>query len=138
MYVKTTSIDLHGELDISSRDTLREILRPAGSADEAILDFSDVTFIDASALGCLVAVVNRMVENNRLGIVRVVGASRQVLSVFHHCRLDMVFDLSGSAETVCEPFAWTPARRGTAIASRLTDAVERSKPAPAHGMAAAD
>jgi hypothetical protein len=52
------------------------ILPQAEAADEVLRDFSEWRFIDAKVLGTLASLVNRMVEVNRLGTVRIIEADR--------------------------------------------------------------
>src|SRR5579864_4420092 len=82
---------LAGEWDFTRRDELRAILHPAESLDEVFLDCSEVTFIDASILGCLVRLRRCMIEHNRLSIIRIVAASRPVMRLFEICDLLALF-----------------------------------------------
>ncbi len=51
------------------------MLRPTEATDEVLLDLSEVTFIDASFLGALIRLRNRMVKRNPLGTIRIAAAS---------------------------------------------------------------
>ena len=69
------------------------MLRPTEATDEVLLDLSEVTFIDASFLGALIRLRNRMVKRNPLGTIRIVAASRQVTRIFEMCQLQTLFGL---------------------------------------------
>jgi anti-anti-sigma regulatory factor len=94
MLVKTASIRVPADLNISDFDEVEEMFRPAEWVDEAILDFSELPAISATVLGCLVNVVNRMVARNRLGIVRIVGANAGIVKIFKLCNAETLFDFS--------------------------------------------
>lgn len=110
---KTMALDLTGAWDFARREELQMLLHPAETVDELLLDFSKVTFIDASVLASLVALINRMVTRSRVGVVRIIGASRNVVRVFEACRLETLFDFSESAvDANYAAQQWHP-RRGT-------------------------
>jgi len=94
MYLKTASIKLRSDLDVADFDSVRTALAPAERADEAVVDFTELAFISATVLGCLVAVVNSMVAHNRLGVVRIVGANDRIMKVFRLCNAETLFDFS--------------------------------------------
>ena len=54
------AIRLSGELDIATRPSLTALLATAERLDRITLDLRDVTFLDASALGCFVHLRNAM------------------------------------------------------------------------------
>ena len=85
---------LSGEWDFARRDELQAILRAGESLDEVFLDFSAVTFIDASVLGSLMRLRRRMIEHNRLGAIRIMAASRHVIRVLEICELLELFGLA--------------------------------------------
>ena len=94
MFLKTASIRVPADLNVSDFDEVEEMFRPAEWVDEAILDFSELPAISATVLGCLVNVVNRMVGRNRLAIVRIVGANSEILKIFKLCKAETLFDFS--------------------------------------------
>lgn len=110
---KTASFKLVGEWDFSRRDELQIMLRPAEAADEVLLDFSGVPFIDASVLGVLIRLLNLMVKRNRLGAIRIVAASRQVTRIFQVCGLQTLFGLSEPTNAPrVGTFVRSPGQRG--------------------------
>jgi anti-anti-sigma factor len=74
------------------------MLQPAESLDEVVVDFSGVTYVDASVLGTLVRLRARMVEHGRLGIICIVAASRHIVHLFEICELQELFEFR-SAQT---------------------------------------
>lgn len=98
---KTASFKLVGEWDFASRDELQAMLSSAESADKVLLDFSEVTFIDASVLGNLINLRNRVTARNRLGIVQIVAASQNAARIFEVCQLQTLFGLPESAHAAC-------------------------------------
>jgi anti-anti-sigma regulatory factor len=98
MFVKTASILVPGGLDINDFEQVKDVFALAEWADEAILDFSELSSISATVLGALIAMVNRMVGHNRLGVVRIVGANAGILRIFRLCRAESLFDLSACIE----------------------------------------
>jgi anti-anti-sigma factor len=91
--VKAACFKLAGEWDFARRRELQAILRPAESLDEVLLDFSEVTFIDASVVGCLMRLRRHMIEHGRLSNIRIIAASRVVTRIFEICQLQKVFGL---------------------------------------------
>lgn len=90
--VKTIEIRLSGEYDIYRRDELTQALEAAQDAHVAVLDFSDVPYIDSTAIGCLVRLKKHMGEKGP-GIIRIVGAQRNVLRILELTRLDRIFEV---------------------------------------------
>jgi anti-anti-sigma regulatory factor len=96
VFVKTASVRLPANLDIEDVDEVKAVLGAAEWADEAVVDFSELPAISATVLGALVSLMNRMVEHNRLGVIRIVGANAATLRILQLCRADTLFDLSGA------------------------------------------
>jgi anti-anti-sigma factor len=109
---KTASFKLVGDWNFSRRDELQVTLRPAESADEVLLDFSEVTFIDASVLGCLTRLRDCVLERNRPGTIRIIAASRSIRRIFELCHLDTLLGLSKSmnAARIGTKFVKSPVR----------------------------
>jgi anti-anti-sigma factor len=113
---KTASFKLVGDWDFSRRHELQTILRPAESADEVLLDFSEVTFIDASVLSCLMRLRNLVMKRNCFGAIRIVAASRNASRIFEICKLHALFGLPESVDAlVSTGFATSPVQRGMAF-----------------------
>lgn len=87
---RVVRICLADELDIFGKERLAALLVPAEEADIAILDLTDTTYLDASALGCLVYLRNQ-VRKRGAGVVHLIGVRPNVLRTFSVTGLDKVF-----------------------------------------------
>lgn len=83
---------LAGEYDISRREELEQLLAPAYGARAAVIDVSDVTYFDSTALTCLIRLRKRMMEGGSANI-RIVGAKPQIRRIFTLTNLERVFEL---------------------------------------------
>lgn len=92
---KVLGLSLAGELDLTSRDELTESLAKLESADIAELDFSKVTYVDSTILGCLAVLRGRLVENGGLGVIRILGPSPSMVRILSISGLNKVFEVSG-------------------------------------------
>lgn len=86
-------IALEGEYDLSRRDELRSQLDAAALLDLALLDMRHVTSIDATGLGELIKLRQRMPE---FSVIRVIGASQAIRRLFHNTGLDGRFEMHDS------------------------------------------
>jgi anti-sigma B factor antagonist len=62
----TTVVLARGELDLAVKDTLSRVLQPLQG--RVIVDLSDVTFMDSSAIGVLVGAARRLATSG--GVLR--------------------------------------------------------------------
>ena len=92
-------VKLHGEVDLSnSRKIKLEIIKLIKSKNNIIVDFTDLQYIDSSGMASLVEAFNESKENNtEFHIVNANGSPLQVLQL---TRLNTVFNLADSKETV--------------------------------------
>lgn len=90
------TLQLAGELDFLQRGDLSELLLSLEAADVAVLDFSHVTFVDASVIGCLAVLQKRMRKNGGAGIVRIIEPPPPLVKILTICGLNTVFE-------ICEP-----------------------------------
>ena len=77
---------------------LGELLGPAENSTVAIIDCTHVTFLDSSALECLLRLRNRMAVARGGGEVRVAGANEALTRLFSVTGLDRVFGMYPSVE----------------------------------------
>jgi anti-sigma B factor antagonist len=87
--------EVSGEIDLRTAETLRSRLLAMADAgfSRIVLDFTDVRFCDASGLGALVAVRNRMREQGGdIKLARVRPAQRRLFRITGLDRLFMVYD----------------------------------------------
>jgi anti-anti-sigma factor len=90
-------ISLTGDFDLSSKDRLWETLSEAIPYDVAIVDLTSVTYIDSTALSCLVILRKRMAE--RGGAVALVNPQPNVLRLLRVCGFDQIFRIYDSLAT---------------------------------------
>ena len=103
MEFKTTIIDdysvvaLSGEIDLyCSADARREILNQLTESKSVLVDLSEVSYIDSSAVASLVEGYQMAGKNNlKFGLVSV---SNEVMQVLKLARLDKIFIIHNSIE----------------------------------------
>jgi anti-sigma B factor antagonist len=88
----TTLVRLAGELDIANRVSTQALLDTV-DADIAIIDLTDVRFIDGGALGLLVALKKRLHERGRLGVVKIIAPNRRIRRLFRITGLAKLFEI---------------------------------------------
>jgi anti-sigma B factor antagonist len=89
---------VRGELDLSTTDALRSALDGAFDADppNIAIDLTDVTFMDSSSLGVLVATLERARERD--GELRLVGVQGSPAKVIALTGLDSAFTIEASVD----------------------------------------
>ncbi|MFG2006948.1 STAS domain-containing protein [Spirillospora sp. NPDC048911] len=89
-------VAVSGEIDLHTADTLRTALRELDAAGRhrLVVDFSEVTFCDATGLGALVVAHNRAAEQG--GAVRLAGLRPAQRRLLHISGLHRVLTLHGS------------------------------------------
>jgi anti-sigma B factor antagonist len=95
-----TVIAPEGELDIVSADALRSQLRAvAETADSIVVDLSDVSFIDSSALGAVLELDQRLRDQGgRLAVVAPRGTAAAMLLTLTGVRRRMaIFETRSAA-----------------------------------------
>ncbi|MHB8244097.1 MAG: STAS domain-containing protein [Acidimicrobiales bacterium] len=95
---KVPVLSIRGEIDVSTAPELRDrLLAVAQNGHEtAIVDLSDVTFLDSTALGVLVSALKRFRANG--GDLRLVVTGRNVAKVLEITGLVDVFTIFKTAE----------------------------------------
>ncbi|MGR4065714.1 MAG: STAS domain-containing protein [Vulcanimicrobiaceae bacterium] len=93
----TVVVTLDGEYDIARQGELDEALAPAYGASVAILDLRAVSYMDSTALTCLLRLKKRMAESGP-GVVRLVAPQRPIVRLLDITRLDTVFDVYDSLD----------------------------------------
>ena len=84
---------LEGEIDIYSAPQFKEVLLNGieGGARRVIVDLSDVTFIDSTALGVLVSGAKRVRPRN--GNLDIVCTDENIIRIFEITGLDRIFGI---------------------------------------------
>lgn len=86
------AIFLSGEYDLARREELERELSSAGQSDTVVLDLSDVTYLDSTALTCFIRLRKRMMARGECRI-RLAGVRPQIRRLFQVSNLDQVFEL---------------------------------------------
>ncbi|MHB8442416.1 MAG: STAS domain-containing protein [Candidatus Acidiferrales bacterium] len=87
------TIALAGEFDLSAQAGLANLLQPAETAEMAVIDLTNTTYLDSTALGMLIRLRSKMIRQNGCGDVRLAGANAQISRVLAICNLGTVFSL---------------------------------------------
>lgn len=89
---ETGALRLVGELDLASSADFDRLERAVGASagSDVDVDISEVTFVDASALGALVRM--RLIAAERGGALTLVGARPRVRRTFRLARVDGLLD----------------------------------------------
>ena len=99
------SIALSGEFDIARQLELDEMLQAAYAAHIAILDLRAVSYMDSTALSCLLRLKKRMADAGP-AIVRLVAPQRAIVRLLDVTRLNTVFEtydtLAGARHDVAD------------------------------------
>lgn len=84
---------MRGEFDIGNKDSLAALLLPAESAEAVIIDMSGTTYIDSSALHCLVHLRTNLMARNG-GSVQLMGLRPNIRRLFSVTGLAGLFGLN--------------------------------------------
>lgn len=91
-------LDVAGEVDVYSapelRDRLSELI--TASAPSLIVNLTEVSFLDSTGIGTLVAGLNRAVQFG--GVLTLVSDQDRILKLFRITGLDSVFSISASVD----------------------------------------
>jgi anti-anti-sigma factor len=82
-------IALRGELDLSQREGLDTVLRVGDDTSIVILDLSETTYLDSSALGAFLTLRQSLLDRD--GSVALAGADPHVKRILEITGLDAVF-----------------------------------------------
>jgi anti-anti-sigma factor len=93
-----TFLTLAGELDVAAAGTLHRDLVQAVTATrpDLALDLRQVTFLDCAGVSAIVAAYKQVRAKG--GCLRLIGADRRDLRIFHLCQLEDVLCLHDSVE----------------------------------------
>ncbi len=103
-------IAVHGQADLHTAPALRDALTVAidGGAAGLIVDLSDATFIDSTALGALLGAVKRLRTSG--GRLAIVCGSPHIRRVFEITLLDRVFAVHETVDSALGAIASPPGR----------------------------
>lgn len=87
-----------GEVDVSTAPALRQRLYELPESAKVVVDLSEVTFLDSTGLGVLVAALKRVRESDAGGDLRLVVTRPQVSKVLEVTGLSTVFSVFPSLD----------------------------------------
>lgn len=94
--MSTAPIRLSGEYDIGRQSELEAALADADPASPVVVDLSDVSYIDSTALSCFIRLHKRVRESGS-GIVRLVGVRPNIRRILNVTKLDDIFEIEDAA-----------------------------------------
>lgn len=96
-------VSLTGVLEVSLQQTLKDnLLQIAREQNDLVLNFAEVSFIDSSCLGALVAVAKKLRDEK--GDLKLVHLNDDVRSIFQITRLDRIFEIFDTTSEAVESF----------------------------------
>ncbi len=93
-----TLVSLEGEFDVCDRRRLTDAFAVAAASSSVIVDFDRATYIDSSALHCILILRQKMQESQSDLVL--VGLHDSVRRVFEVCHLEALFDIRPSLESM--------------------------------------
>jgi anti-sigma B factor antagonist len=86
-------IAVRGEIDLFTAPDLKQVLTDAieGGAHRVVLDLSEVSFLDSTALGVLIGAVKRL--RSRGGALAIVNVDASIAKTFQITGLDQIFTI---------------------------------------------
>ncbi|MDA8296175.1 MAG: STAS domain-containing protein [Actinomycetota bacterium] len=91
-------VSAEGEVDVSTAPALRQRLYELPDSAKVVVDLSEVTFLDSTGLGVLVAALKRVRESDAGGDLRLVVTRPQVSKVLEVTGLSTVFSVFPSLD----------------------------------------
>lgn len=88
---ETVQLSLSGEYDLTDKERLETLLSPAMAADSVILDMRDTTYLDSTALRCLLRLKQAMLARGG-GSVKLLGLSNNLRRLFQIAGFDKLFE----------------------------------------------
>ena len=91
-------VAVRGEIDLFTAPDLKTTLLGAIDAGKSriVVDLSDTTFLDSTALGVLIGAVKRL--RSREGALAIVNTDENIAKTFEITGLDQIFTISASRE----------------------------------------
>ena len=97
-------LKLSGRLDASSSKEMKDKIAVLvkGDAKDLILDMSEVSFIDSSGLGSVVAALRSVHKVG--GDIKIAALQEKVMAIFKLTRLHHVFEIFDDCESAAQAF----------------------------------
>src|SRR3954453_7566172 len=91
-------VAVRGEIDLFTAPELKQKLTDAieGGKSRIVVDLTDTTFLDSTALGVLIGAVKRL--RSRDGALVIVNVDQNIAKTFEITGLDQIFSILGTRE----------------------------------------
>jgi anti-sigma B factor antagonist len=91
-------VAVRGEIDLFTAPELKQVLTEAIEQGKrrVVVDLSETSFLDSTALGVLIGAVKRLRSNG--GALAIVNVDRNIAKTFEITGLDQIFTLLGSRD----------------------------------------
>ena len=95
-------VAVRGEIDLFTAPELKKTLQEAieGGATRLVVDLSETTFLDSTALGVLIGAVKRL--RSREGSLVIVNTDTNIAKTFEITGLDQIFTILDSRDAAVE------------------------------------
>ena len=95
-------IAARGEIDLYTAPDLKQVLTDAieGGERRVVIDLSDVSFLDSTALGVLIGAVKRL--RSRDGVLTIVNTDPNIAKTFEITGLDQIFTIRPTRDEAVE------------------------------------
>jgi anti-sigma B factor antagonist len=94
----------HGEVDVSTAPALRaELMSIAEDSPKVVVDLSDVTFLDSTGLGVLIAAMKRFRDSSTGGHLHLVVTRPHIQKVLEVTGLTSIFEVHSSLDDALRP-----------------------------------
>ena len=92
-------VAVRGEIDLFTAPELKKTLQEAieGGATRVVVDLTETTFLDSTALGVLIGAVKRL--RSRDGSLVIVNTDTNIAKTFEITGLDQIFRILGDRES---------------------------------------
>ncbi len=88
------TLKLAGEYDIARKGELARLLEPLAQSDPAIVDATELSYVDSSAIACIVSLQTRMTRDGRSVRIRFMNLQPQIRRIFALCGLEQIVDFT--------------------------------------------
>ena len=91
-------VAVRGEIDLFTAPELKKTLQEAieGGATRVVVDLSETTFLDSTALGVLIGAIKRL--RSRDGALTIVNTESTIAKTFEITGLDQIFTITDTRE----------------------------------------
>lgn len=91
-------VEVAGEIDLFTAPELKTAITTGldGGSDKVVIDLSDTTFLDSTALGVLIGAVKRLRDND--GAMTIVNTDENIAKTFEITGLDQILEIYATCD----------------------------------------